>query len=105
MQVSNFGTKHIQEMVDQGVPLPVLNQVDLHPFMRHPDIVKLCQDNGILLEVSICVTVTTLSKIASPAVQPARVMRKMADLSGVGTASSRYAVRPPHSQALCGKVW
>lgn len=52
VQVSNFGVKHIQEFIDQGVPLPVLNQVDLHPFMRHPDIVEICQANGILLEVS-----------------------------------------------------
>ena len=27
-------------------------QIDLHPFMRHPEIVKICEDNGILLEVS-----------------------------------------------------
>lgn len=31
----------------------MLNQVDLHPFMRHPEIVKICEDNGILLEVCI----------------------------------------------------
>jgi diketogulonate reductase-like aldo/keto reductase len=50
--VSNWGTKHIQELIDNGSVLPVVNQIDLHPFMRHPDIVKICQDNGILLEVS-----------------------------------------------------
>ncbi|WWD20432.1 hypothetical protein CI109_104908 [Kwoniella shandongensis] len=48
--VSNFGDKHIQEMIDQKVPLPVVNQVDLHPFMRHPEIVKICEDNKIILE-------------------------------------------------------
>lgn len=50
--VSNFGAKHIQEMVEQGVELPVLNQIDLHPFMRHPDIVDACEKHGIALEVS-----------------------------------------------------
>jgi len=50
--VSNFGAKHIQEMVDAGVELPVVNQIDLHPFMRHPDIVEICEKHGILLEVS-----------------------------------------------------
>ena len=49
--VSNFGTRHIQEMVDQGVPLPVVNQVDLHPFMRHEDIVEICEKHHIILEV------------------------------------------------------
>lgn len=50
-QVSNFGAKHIQEFIDQGVPLPTVNQIDLHPFMRHPDIVDICQKHSILLEV------------------------------------------------------
>lgn len=50
--VSNYGAKHIQEMVDAGVELPVVNQIDLHPFMRHPDIVELCEKHDILLEVS-----------------------------------------------------
>ncbi|WVQ84791.1 hypothetical protein IAT38_006948 [Cryptococcus sp. DSM 104549] len=48
--VSNFGAKHIQEMIDQKVPLPTVNQIDLHPFMRHPEIVKICEDNNIVLE-------------------------------------------------------
>lgn len=28
--VSNFGVQHLQEMVDSGVELPVLNQVRIH---------------------------------------------------------------------------
>ncbi|RXK36613.1 aldo-keto reductase [Tremella mesenterica] len=48
--VSNFGVRHIQEIIDQNVSLPTINQIDLHPFMRHPDIVKICESNGIVLE-------------------------------------------------------
>lgn len=48
--VSNFGKKHIQEFIDQKVSLPTVNQVDLHPFMRHPEIVDICEQNEILLE-------------------------------------------------------
>ncbi|KAI0806143.1 aldo-keto reductase [Irpex lacteus] len=48
--VSNFGVKHIQEMLEQGVELPVLNQVDLHPFMTRTDIVEICQKHNIALE-------------------------------------------------------
>ena len=33
--VSNFGVKHLQEMVDEGVELPVINQVR---FNFHLDI-------------------------------------------------------------------
>ncbi|KAK1923450.1 putative aldo-keto reductase [Papiliotrema laurentii] len=48
--VSNWGTKHIQELLDNGSELPVVNQIDLHPFMRHPDIVEICEKNHIVLE-------------------------------------------------------
>ncbi|PVF98321.1 Aldo/keto reductase [Serendipita vermifera] len=32
--VSNYGVPHIQQMVDSGLPLPVVNQVDLGDFVR-----------------------------------------------------------------------
>lgn len=50
--VSNFGPKHIDEIVARGDELPVVNQIDLHPFMRHPEYVENCRKHGILLEVS-----------------------------------------------------
>jgi diketogulonate reductase-like aldo/keto reductase len=50
LQVSNWGTRHIQELVDAGSPLPVINQIDLHPWMRHPDIVAICEKHNIVLE-------------------------------------------------------
>ena len=49
--MSNWGAKHIQELVDAGAPLPTVNQIDLHPFMRHPEIVDICEKHDILLEV------------------------------------------------------
>ena len=51
--MSNWGAKHIQELVDAGSPLPTVNQIDLHPFMRHTDIVEVCERHHILLEVSV----------------------------------------------------
>ncbi|KAK4686791.1 hypothetical protein P7C73_g3337, partial [Tremellales sp. Uapishka_1] len=49
--VSNFGAKHIQEFIDSKVEfLPVVNQCDLHPFMRHFDIVEICEKHDILME-------------------------------------------------------
>jgi len=47
--VSNYGVKHLQEMHKQGHK-PVVNQVDLHPFMTRTDIVDFCQENDIVLE-------------------------------------------------------
>lgn len=69
--VSNYGAKHLQEMVASGFELPVVNQVkrlgplcslivalicvqiDLHPFMTRNDVVKYCEEHEIALEVSI----------------------------------------------------
>ena len=48
--VSNYGVKHLQEMLKQGNK-PVVNQVDLHPFMTRTDIVDFSQENDIVLEV------------------------------------------------------
>jgi len=48
--VSNYGVRHLQEMIDSGVELPAINQVDLHPFMTRTDIVAICQQHGIALE-------------------------------------------------------
>ncbi|KZT20484.1 Aldo/keto reductase [Neolentinus lepideus HHB14362 ss-1] len=48
--VSCFGIRHLKEMVDGSVPLPTVNQIDLHPFMTRTDIVKYCEDHSIALE-------------------------------------------------------
>jgi diketogulonate reductase-like aldo/keto reductase len=48
--VSNYGVKHLQELLGQGQK-PVLNQVDLHPFMTRTDIVDFCTKHDIILEV------------------------------------------------------
>lgn len=59
--VSNYGVKHIEEFErardaaqkeGRKYEMPVLNQVDLHPFMRRQAIVDICEKNEILLEVS-----------------------------------------------------
>ncbi|KIM26064.1 hypothetical protein M408DRAFT_330833 [Serendipita vermifera MAFF 305830] len=48
--VSNYGVAHIQEMVDSGLPLPVINQIDLHPFMSREAIVEICRKHDIVLQ-------------------------------------------------------
>ncbi|GHJ85316.1 hypothetical protein NliqN6_1718 [Naganishia liquefaciens] len=49
--VSNYGVKHIGEFTQQaGAEVPVLNQLDNHPFMRRPEIVAACEKQGILIE-------------------------------------------------------
>ena len=61
--VSNYGVHHLEELEayikseeaqkgpGKGGILSV-NQVELHPWLARPDIVKWCTDRGVLLEVS-----------------------------------------------------
>ncbi|KAF9460339.1 aldo-keto reductase [Collybia nuda] len=48
--ISTFGVRHMQEIVDLGLPLPVINQIDLHPFMVRKDVVQFCRSHEIELE-------------------------------------------------------
>lgn len=45
--VSNFGVKHIQGLKGEK---PAVNQTELHPFCQQKEVVKYCQDNGIILQ-------------------------------------------------------
>jgi len=48
--VSNFGTRHLQELADAGLELPAVNQVELHPFCQQTEIVEWCKNNGIIIQ-------------------------------------------------------
>ncbi|EPQ53975.1 aldo-keto reductase [Gloeophyllum trabeum ATCC 11539] len=48
--VSCFSVRHLKEMAEGGVPIPAVNQIDLHPFMTRRDIVTYCEEHAIALE-------------------------------------------------------
>ena len=45
--VSNWGINHIEELVDNGYPLPATNQIELHPWSQKPELVTYLQDKNI----------------------------------------------------------
>lgn len=45
--VSNYGLQHLEEISEHGLPLPVVNQLELHPLCQHRDIVSYCREKGI----------------------------------------------------------
>lgn len=45
--VSNFGVQHLKGLKDAGLPEPSVNQIELHPFHKRPELVKYCRDNSI----------------------------------------------------------
>ncbi|KAJ7666299.1 aldo-keto reductase [Mycena rosella] len=48
--VSCFGIRHLKEILELGLAVPAINQIDLHPFMTRSAIVKFCQEHTIALE-------------------------------------------------------
>ena len=45
--VSNFSSKHIEELRAADLPLPVANQIELHPWSQKPALVRYLHDNAI----------------------------------------------------------
>ncbi|SAM80150.1 related to 2,5-diketo-D-gluconic acid reductase [Ustilago bromivora] len=49
--VSNFGPQHIRELLDSKPKvLPVVNQVELHPFFAQKELRKACEKEGIIVQ-------------------------------------------------------
>ncbi|EJF64727.1 Aldo/keto reductase [Dichomitus squalens LYAD-421 SS1] len=48
--VSCFSIRHLKELIDAGLEVPAVNQIDLHPFMTRTDIVAFCRQHNIVLE-------------------------------------------------------
>ncbi|KAJ3029261.1 UNVERIFIED_CONTAM: hypothetical protein HDU68_012672 [Siphonaria sp. JEL0065] len=48
--VSNYGVKHLQELLAVATVVPFANQIELHPFLQHRDLVAFCKKNGIIVQ-------------------------------------------------------
>ncbi|KAK2597876.1 hypothetical protein N8I77_012631 [Diaporthe amygdali] len=48
--VSNFSIAKINEIWDAAEIKPAVNQVELHPYFAQPELVKWCQNKGIIVE-------------------------------------------------------
>ncbi|MEO1255999.1 MAG: aldo/keto reductase, partial [Bacteroidota bacterium] len=47
--VSNFNSKSLQPLIDQGKIAPEVNQVEMHPFLQQTDLATFCTQNNIHL--------------------------------------------------------
>ncbi len=48
--VSNYTIRHLQELLRECEVPPAVNQVELHVYLQQPELVKFCQDHGIVVE-------------------------------------------------------
>jgi diketogulonate reductase-like aldo/keto reductase len=48
--VSNFLVHHLQELIPHCSILPMVDQVEFHPYLQQPDLQKFCRKNGIQME-------------------------------------------------------
>ncbi|KAF4043323.1 Aldo/keto reductase family [Phytophthora infestans] len=79
--VSNFGEAHLEKLLKTAKVKPAVNQVELHPWLMRPTLVKYCKEHDILLEAysplakAIKLTNPTLLEIATEVdATPAQVL-------------------------------
>ncbi len=48
--VSNFLVHHLKHLLEKARIVPMVNQVEFHPELMQPDLMKFCQDRQIQLE-------------------------------------------------------
>ena len=69
--VSNFAIHHLEGLKKEGLPLPSINQIELHPWMRREVLVDYCRKEGIdimgysPLAKAFNMAVDTLNEIAN----------------------------------------
>ncbi|KAH7097504.1 Aldo/keto reductase [Auriculariales sp. MPI-PUGE-AT-0066] len=48
--VSNYGLRHLEEIVEAGFELPAVNQIELHPFCQQREISQWCRARGVVVQ-------------------------------------------------------
>ena len=48
--VCNFTQSHIEDLVEAGRTVPMVNQTELHPYCQDPGLVDFCKQHGIVVE-------------------------------------------------------
>jgi len=77
--VCNFGIGPLKDIVAAGLPLPVVNQLELSPFNEHREVVEWCDRNGVAVS---CAAWSKLSGARGPTKQW-EVLSQLADKKGV----------------------
>jgi diketogulonate reductase-like aldo/keto reductase len=80
--VCNYGLGPLQELLQAGLPPPIMNQLELSPFHRHDKVVDYCHDHGIVVG---CAAWSRLSSADGPT-EAWDVLAKLAESKGMTKA-------------------
>lgn len=47
--ISNFNQEQVSRILKNAEIIPATNQIELHVYLQQPELVKFCQDNGIVV--------------------------------------------------------
>ena len=48
--LSNFNIRRLEDILSKISVVPAVNQIEAHPYLQQPDLLRYCQDKGILVE-------------------------------------------------------
>ncbi|KAL2842164.1 NADP-dependent oxidoreductase domain-containing protein [Aspergillus pseudoustus] len=48
--VSNFNIRRLEELLSQVSVVPAANQIEAHPYLQQPDLLRFCQSKSIIIE-------------------------------------------------------
>lgn len=48
--VSNFLVNHLEDLLQTAITVPMVNQVEFHPYLQQPELQTFCRDHDIQLE-------------------------------------------------------
>lgn len=78
--VSNFGVGHLEEIVAAGLPLPEVNQIELHPWSQKPELIDYMERKGIR-----AIAYSSLVPLASWRDEEGQESAKTAEMKAAGT--------------------
>ncbi|KAI5840159.1 alcohol dehydrogenase [Morchella snyderi] len=48
--ISNFNERRINDLLSKCTVVPAVNQIEVHPYLQQPSLMKLCKEKDILIE-------------------------------------------------------
>jgi len=67
--VCNFTQSHLQDLLDAGRSVPMVNQTELHPYCQDEELVHFCQDKGIVVEAYAPFASGAFGLLSDPVIQ------------------------------------